>query len=71
MLQQNTLNDMSGVGNDIAEKATGGAVTGSGDGAAENAAAQAKISVRDLNFFYGKHHALHNIMQHFPVIVSH
>jgi len=34
--------------------------------ASQGRAAAAKISVRDLNFYYGKHHALHNISLDIP-----
>jgi phosphate transport system ATP-binding protein len=57
---------MTDQGSGISEQTMGGSVTDSVEGSAGTAAAQAKISVRDLNFYYGKHHALHNISLDIP-----
>ena len=67
VLLQNTLNNVTRPGGEfIGDKEAGGQAQQTPT-AGEQAAPMAKISVRNLNFFYGKHHALQDISLDIPM----
>ena len=67
VLQQNTQNDMARPSDDfVSDKPSGGQAAKQERSEGKMAGATPKISVRDLNFYYGKHHALHGITLDIP-----
>ncbi len=67
VLLQNTLNNVTRSGGEfIGDREAGSGQAQQTPTAGEQAAPTAKISVRNLNFFYGKHHALQDISLDIP-----
>jgi len=66
VLEETTLTATADESDAMIEQTNGGGNSATDDESTEKAVLEAKIAVNDLNFFYGRHQALHNISLDIP-----